>query len=47
MTYKSDFNLETTREIQNAEKKQAVSFTFEINGNTNTKRKTYEQRVAE
>lgn len=47
MTCKSELNLETMREIQNAEKKGAVSFTFEIYGNANTKRKAYEQRVAE
>ena len=47
MTYKSEMNLETMREIQNAEKKRAVSFTFEIHGKANTKTKTFEQRVAE
>ena len=47
MTYKSKLNLETIREIQNVEKKRAVSFTFEIRGNANTNRKTLDQRVAE
>ena len=47
MTYKNELNLETMREIQNAEKKRAVSFTFEIHGYANTKRKTFEQGVAE